>query len=156
MLEAGGYLVSDAVVLVGRLGGSKVRRAGAERRDWTFLEDTSSYHFVRRTMYGFHHQVVAASRMNDPPDGPISIAGPVCTDDDVAIDAVLPRLRRGDLLAVLDNGSYCEAITTDYCAVPIPAAVMVSAGRSAVTRKRETVDDLVARFDVPTWLEGPG
>ena len=56
---------------------------------------------------------------------------------------------------MLDNGSYCEAITTDYCAVPIPAAVMASAGRSAVTRKRETVDDLVARFDVPTWLERP-
>jgi hypothetical protein len=32
---------------------------------------------------------------------------------------------------------------------------MVSAGRSAVTRKRETVDDLVARFDVPAWLERP-
>ena len=155
ILEAGGYLVSDAVVLIGRLGGSKMRRAGAEQRSWTFLEDTSSYHFVRRTMYGFHHQVVAAGQMNDPPEGPKSIAGPVCTDDDVAIDAMLPRLRRGDLLAVLDNGSYCEAITTDYCAVPIPAAVMVSAGRSAVTRKRETVDDLVARFDIPTWLEGP-
>jgi diaminopimelate decarboxylase len=106
-------------------------------------------------MYGFHHQVVVASRMHDRPDGPVSIAGPVCTDDDVAIDAPLPRLRRGDLLAVLDNGSYCEAITTDYCAVPIPAAVMVSAGRSALTRKRETVDDLVAWFDVPTWLERP-
>jgi diaminopimelate decarboxylase len=155
ILEAGGYLVSDAVALIARLGGSKTRRAGAEQRSWTFLEDTSSYHFVRRTMYGFHHQVVVASRMHDRPDGPVSIAGPVCTDDDVAIDAPLPRLRRGDLLAVLDNGSYCEAITTDYCAVPIPAAVMVSAGRSALTRKRETVDDLVARFDVPTWLERP-
>jgi diaminopimelate decarboxylase len=53
---------------------------------------------------------------------------------------------------VVDNGSYCEAITTDYCAVPIPAAVMVSDGRSAITRRRETVDDLVARFDVPGWL----
>ena len=155
ILEAGGYLVSDAVALIGRLGGSKTRRAGTERRSWMFLEDTSSYHFVRRMMYGFHHQVVAANRMHDPLIGEASIAGPVCTDDDVAIDAPLPQLRRGDLIAVLDNGSYCEAITTDYCAVPIPAAVMVSAGRSSITRKRETVDDLVARFDIPTWLEGP-
>jgi hypothetical protein len=29
----------------------------------------------------------------------------------------LPRPRRDDLLAVLDNGSYCEAITTGCCAV---------------------------------------
>jgi diaminopimelate decarboxylase len=74
ILEAGGYLVSDAVALIARLGGSKTRRAGAEQRSWTFLEDTSSYHFVRRTMYGFHHQVVVAGRMHDPPDGPVSIA----------------------------------------------------------------------------------
>ena len=156
ILEAGGYLVSDAVALVARVGGSKTRRSGGEQRDWIFLEDTSSYHFVRRTMYGFHHQVVAANRMHDSPEGPFSISGPVCTDDDVAIDAPLPRLRRGDLLAVLDNGSYCEAITTDYCAVPIPAAVMVSRGRSSVTRKRETVEDLVGRFDIPAWLEECG
>ena len=49
ILEAGGYLVSDAVALIARLGGSKTRRAGAEQRSWMFLEDTSSYHFVRRT-----------------------------------------------------------------------------------------------------------
>ena len=152
ILEAGGYLVSDAVVLVGRVGLSKSRRSGADVRRWAFLEDTSSYHFVRRLIYGFYHHAVIANRMEEPPAGPVSIAGPICADDDVVLDVALPAPRRGDLVAVLDNGSYCEAITTDYCAVPIPAAVMVSDGRSAITRRRETVDDLVARFDVPGWL----
>lgn len=152
ILEAGGYLVSDAVALIGRAGLSKTRWSGADERHWLFLEDTSSYHFVRRLVYGFYHQVVVANRMPEPPAGRISIAGPICADDDVVLDAELPTPRRGDLIAVLDNGSYCEAITSDYCAVPIPAAVMVSEGRSAITRRRETVDDLVARFDVPAWL----
>ncbi len=152
ILEAGGYLVSDAVALIGRVGLTKTRRSGGDERRWAFLEDTSSYHFVRRLVYGFFHQVVVADRMSEPAAGPVSIAGPICADDDVALDAALPQPRRGDLVAVLDAGSYCEAITSDYCAVPIPAAVMVSGGRSAITRRRETVDDLVARFDVPGWL----
>ena len=106
-------------------------------------------------MFRFHHEVVVANRMRDAADTRVSISGPICADDDVADEALLPELRRGDLIAVLDNGSYCEAITSDYCAVPIPPAVMVSEGRSAMTRRRETVDDIVARFDVPTWLERP-
>jgi diaminopimelate decarboxylase len=152
ILEAGGYLVTDAVALLARVGVKKTRRAGGETREWASIENTSGYHFVRRLMFRFHHEVVVANRMNDAADTRVSISGPICADDDVADEALLPALRRGDLIAVLDNGSYCEAVTSDYCAVPIPPAVMVSEGRSALTRKRETADDIVARFDVPEWL----
>jgi diaminopimelate decarboxylase len=152
ILEAGGYLVTDAVVLLARVGVQKTRRAGGESRAWASIENTSGYHFVRRLMFRFHHEVVVANRMRDEADTPVSICGPICADDDVAEGAVLPVLRRGDLLAVLDNGSYCEAVTSDYCAVPIPPSVMVSNGRAALTRRRETADDIVARFDVPEWL----
>ncbi len=152
ILEAGGYLVTDAVALVARVGLAKTRRSGDETRRWAYVENTSAYHFVRRLMFRFHHEVVAANRMNDATDTRVSIAGPICADDDLAAEILLPALRRGDLLAILDNGSYCEAVTSDYCAVPIPPAVMVSDGRAALTRRRETVDDLVARFDVPAWL----
>jgi diaminopimelate decarboxylase len=152
ILEAGGYLVTDAVCLVARVGFRKLRSAGGLERQWVYIEDTSGYHFVRRLMFRFHHEVVAANRMDEEAVERVSIAGPICADDDVAEDVELPQLRRGDLIAVLDNGSYCEAVTSDYCAVPIPAAVMVSEGRAAMTRRRETVEDLVARFDVPAWL----
>jgi diaminopimelate decarboxylase len=152
ILEAGGYLVTDAVVLLARVGVQKTRRAGDERRAWASIENTSGYHFVRRLMFRFHHEVVVANRMQDEADTPVSISGPICADDDVADGVVLPALRRGDLLAILDNGSYCEAVTSDYCAVPIPPSVMVSDGRAALTRRRETADDIVARFDVPEWL----
>lgn len=152
ILEAGGYLVTDAVALLARVGMKKVRRAGGEERAWASIENTSGYHFVRRLMFRFHHEVVVANRMRDEADTRVSISGPICADDDVASDMLLPELRRGDLLAILDNGSYCEAVTSDYCAVPIPPSVMVSNGRAALTRRRETADDIVARFDVPEWL----
>ncbi len=152
ILEAGGYLVTDAVCLLARVGFRKTRTSAGETRTWVNIENTSGYHFVRRLMFRFHHEVVAANRMRDAATERVSIAGPICADDDVADEIMLPELHRGDLIAILDNGSYCEAVTSDYCAVPIPAAVMVSAGRAAVTRRRETVEDIVARFDVPTWL----
>lgn len=155
LLEAGGYLVSDAAVLLATVGFGKRRRADAESREWAFLENTGGYHLVRRLMFGFHHEVGVANRMADRADTTVSIAGPACADDDVCLDARLPRLRRGDLLAVFDNGAYCESVTSDYCAVPIPAAVLVDDGRAAFSRRRETVADIEARFCVPSWLAAP-
>ena len=68
--------------------------------------------------------------------------------DEVCIAARLPQLRRGDLLAVFDNGAYCESVTSDYCSVPLPAAVLVDDGRAACSRRRETVADIEGRFSI--------
>ena len=58
----------------------------------------------------------------------------------------------GDIVALLDQGAYCEAVSTDFCAIPIPAAVVAEAGRADVTRPRSTVDEIVGRYRVPDWL----
>ena len=83
ILEAGGYLVTDAVALLARVGLKKTRRAGGEAREWASIENTSGYHFVRRLMFRFHHEVVVANRMRDAADTRVSISGPICADDDV-------------------------------------------------------------------------
>jgi diaminopimelate decarboxylase len=153
LLEPGGYLVADAVILLARVGLRKTRQAGEEVRRWAFLEETSAYHFVRRLMFGFSHHVVVASKADAEPTETVSIAGPICADDDVALEIALPPLERGDVVAVLDQGAYCEAVASDYCVVPLPAAVLVSDGRAELVRSRETLDDVAARFSVPSWLE---
>jgi diaminopimelate decarboxylase len=153
LVEAGGYLVSDAAALLATVGFTKTRRADDETRHWAFLENTGGYHIVRRLMFGFYHQVCAASRMHDDPTTRVSIAGPACADDDVCLDEMLPPLERGDLIALLDNGAYCESVTSDYCAVPIPAAVIVDGGQAAICRRRETVADIASRFEVPAFLD---
>lgn len=150
LLEAGGYVVADAVVLLATVLQRKPASDGGD--DWVFVRDTSAYHFVRALMYGFRHHVLAASRMDVEPAERVRLAGPVCTTDSLAEGVLLPRLEPGDVVAVLDQGAYCEAVTSDYCAIPIPAAVLASDGRAEVTRRRETVDDIAARFEVPSWL----
>lgn len=152
LLEPGGYLVSDAAVLLASVGLRKRRRAGEGAVDWVFLEGTSSYHFVRRPMFDFRHHVVAAGKLDLPDVATVSLAGPVCTDDNVALDVRLPALERGDVVAVLDQGAYCESVTSDYCAVPIPAAVLACDGRAEVIRRRVTPGEIAAPFAVPAWL----
>jgi hypothetical protein len=43
-------------------------------------------------------------------------------------------------------------VTSDYCAVPSPAAVLACDGRSEVIRRRLVAREIAAPFVVPTWL----
>ena len=79
-------------------------------------------------------------------DETVSVAGMHCESGDVLIDDVeLPSPRRDDLLAVPATGAYTLAMSSNYNGVPRPAAVLVRDGDARLIRRRETVDDLLAR-----------
>jgi diaminopimelate decarboxylase len=58
--------------------------------------------------------------------------------------AGLPEPVRGDLLAVAATGAYTLGMSSNYNAVPRPAAVLVREGGATVIRRREKIDDLLA------------
>lgn len=152
LIEPGGFITSDAVLLLGQVGFSKDVDRGDETAHWVFLDNTTAYQFVRRMSSNFYHHVVPVEGRA----GAIEerqIAGPACSVDAIATDLPLPPLQRGDLVAILDQGSYCEAITTDFCAIPVPAAVLVCDGAADWARRRETVDDISARYLIPDRLQ---
>ena len=56
---------------------------------------------------------------------------------------MLPPLREGDLLAVLDAGGYGFAFASNFLNRPRPAEVVVDNGEARLTRRRETYDDMI-------------
>jgi diaminopimelate decarboxylase len=77
--------------------------------------------------------------------GTYGVAGKHCESGDVLIESVeLADPRRGDLLAVPATGAYTLAMSSNYNAVPRPAAVLVAGGDARVIRRRETLDDVLA------------
>jgi len=149
LLEAGGYVVSDAVIFAAKVGFTKTVVHGDERRDWAFLENTSAYHFVRRLLFDFYHHPLLANRLDAPPTGMLTIAGATCAEDSVAADVPFPRVVRGDLIALLDQGAYCEAVSSDYCAIPLPAVVLARDGEAMLIRRRLVEADLASQFLLP-------
>jgi len=100
----------------------------------------------RPQLYGARYTALLANRAEEAPAGSYTVCGRHCESGDVLIDSVaLPEPRRGDLLAVPGTGAYTLAMGSNYNAVPRPAAVLVADGEARVIRRRETVDDLLAR-----------
>jgi diaminopimelate decarboxylase len=91
----------------------------------------------RPQLYGARHTALLASRADEEPAGAYTVCGKHCESGDVMIErAGLPEPRRGDLLAVAATGAYTLGMSSNYNAVPRPAAVLVSGGTARVIRRR--------------------
>jgi diaminopimelate decarboxylase len=100
----------------------------------------------------FHH-VVIANDANREGSEVQNICGQLCHGlDFLATDRAMAPIQTGDLLAVLDMGAYNEAFACQSNAMPRSPTVMVSGDRATVVRRRETVQDVISRDAVPTWL----
>ncbi|MGE5586582.1 MAG: diaminopimelate decarboxylase [Bacillota bacterium] len=108
----------------------------------------------RVALYHASYEAVAATRASAPPEELVSVAGRHCESGDMLIwDIRLPRLRPGDLLAVLTTGAYTYSMSSNYNRYPKPAVVFARAGAADVVVARETYQDVVARDRIPARFE---
>jgi len=136
ILEPGRSLVAQA--------GVTLYRVGSVKRSWVAVDGGTSDN-ARPQLYDARYTAVVATRIDAAPTETFGVAGKHCESGDVLIDAVpLADPRRGDLLAVPVTGAYTLAMSSNYNAVPRPAAVLVSNGEARVIRRRETLDDVLA------------
>jgi diaminopimelate decarboxylase len=141
VLEPGRSLVGAAGVTLYRVGAVK---QASESVTYVAVDGGMSDN-PRPQLYGSRHSALLANRADEAPTGAFAVCGKHCESADVMIDRVLlPEPRRGDVLAVAATGAYTLAMSSNYNAVPRPAAVLVRDGEARVIRRRETVDDLLA------------
>lgn len=99
----------------------------------------------RYTLYGSAYTILAADRMRDPTDFTCTVAGRCCESGDLIQENVqLPRMRRGDLLAVLTTGAYNYSMASNYNRVPRPPVVFLGKDGPWVAVRRETMEDLLS------------
>jgi diaminopimelate decarboxylase len=147
--ECGGGLVGDAVILLTTVSEVKDVRSPARRR--YVVVDGSMMMFVSRGMMHVGHPIVAIERPLAAPDGawPVEVVGQTCVYDSIAEDVRLPELTAGEVVAVLNQGAYCETQSTQFNGFPRPAVVLVDGERASVVKRRETLADVHARDILP-------
>ena len=98
----------------------------------------------RYALYQSDYTILPASRMNDVSDFTCTVAGCCCESGDlIQEDVVLPKMRRGDLLAVLTTGAYNYSMASNYNRIPRPPVVIIGRDGPYVAVRRETYDDLL-------------
>lgn len=118
------------------------------------IVDGAMTEMIRPALYEAYHEIVPVTKRRNP-GAPVAldVVGPVCESADfLALKREMPIPQQGDLLAVLDAGAYCSAMSSNYNSRRRPAELLVDGGEAHVIRKRESFADLIRNEVVPEHL----
>ena len=123
-----------------------------EARTFVIL-DAGMNDLVRPAMYDARHDIIPVTAPGNSENRVYDVVGPVCESSDLfARNLEMPEIRPGDLVAILSAGAYGAVQASSYNARPLVPEVLVSGERFAVTRPRQSVEEMIAREQIPDWL----
>jgi diaminopimelate decarboxylase len=143
----GRSLVGESTVLLARV--QWVKRQHGRR---FVVTDAQKHLLLRACIEGYTYRWVKAGDLGAPPAGAAELFGPTCTDDELALGYDFPEVERGDVVAALACGAYAQTFEASLNSMARPAAVLVNGKEAAVVVRRQTVDDVLARYELPEWL----
>jgi diaminopimelate decarboxylase len=125
------------------------------RADRTFLiVDAGMNDLVRPAIYDAYHEIWPVKQPE--PDGvrvAYDVVGPICESGDTfTTRRLLPKMQPGDLLVFKTAGAYGASMSSTYNQRLLVPEVLVNGADFAVTRPRQTYEDLLGTDRAPHWL----
>jgi diaminopimelate decarboxylase len=145
VIEPGRSIIARAGVAVYRIGARKPTPGGI-----TYLfVDGGMADNIRPALYGAQYTALAVERALVPLEENVCVSGRYCESGDMLIESVmLPRMHEGELLALPTAGAYCLPMASNYNLVPRPAVLLVDEQNIQVMERRETYEDVLARYQM--------
>ncbi len=141
MVEPGRYLVGPAGLL---LSSVIIEKSSEEKR--FIIVDAAMNDLMRPALYDAWHGILPLGAVEFQREASAAdVVGPVCESADCfAAARLLPEMRPGARLAILDAGAYGAVMSSNYNARPRAAAVMIDAGQFHLITPRQSIEDLWA------------
>jgi diaminopimelate decarboxylase len=139
IMEPGRALVAEAGALVTKVLYRKVSHSTP-----FLIVDAGMNDLIRPSLYAAYHEILPLKETGSELEQ-VDVVGPVCESGDFLAKArTLPKLKRGDRLAVMTAGAYGFTLSSNYNARPRPAEVLVDGGRYRIIRERGKIENLWA------------
>ncbi|CAL7960463.1 Diaminopimelate decarboxylase [Alphaproteobacteria bacterium] len=108
---------------------------------------------IRPSLYSAKYSAVLANRIQEEGICDCRIVGKLCESGDVLIDRILlPKPRRGDILAVLSTGAYNYSMASNYNRLPIPGMALTYNGNVDWIVKPQALEDMIRNDLIPERL----
>jgi diaminopimelate decarboxylase len=147
ILDPGRSIAGNAGALLTRIEYIKP----GETRNFLVV-DAAMNDLIRPALYGAWHEVLPLRAPESSAAGDVyDIVGPVCESADFLAKDRRISARAGDMLAIMSAGAYGMCMSSNYNSRPRAAEVMVSGREARLVRRRETIEELYALEQIPTW-----
>jgi len=145
--ELGRYIVGDAGFILARVLGTK------ENEQYFAGLDIGMNGLLRPALYDAYHRVIPIGETIHRDTRVTQLTGQICENTDrLAKDRLLPELRAGDLVAILDTGAYGFCLASQYNGLPRPSELLLDGDDHFIIRDQETLDDLSWHVHIPDFL----
>jgi len=148
-IEPGRRFVAGCGYLIGEVRALNHTFEEDGRRLNYVLGNIGFCHLLRPMAYGAFHPIwIVGDDLG--PEQDIIVAGPVCESGDVLtqkdeepVPRRLPMPKAGDLIVVGGAGAYGFSMSSNYNTQPLIPEVVVEGGQCELTRRRQTLDDIL-------------
>jgi diaminopimelate decarboxylase len=147
-IEPGRSIVANAGTTLYTVGSVKETYGGKKH---VFIDGGMTDN-PRTALYGAKYESLIASNMKTDEENEIySVSGKCCESGDVIIhEASLPKMKEGDILAVLSTGAYNYSMASNYNRINRAAVVLVNNAVAKEIVKRESYEDMM-RNDITIY-----
>ena len=134
VIEPGRFLIARAGVALYRVGSTKQSQTG----DWIAAVDGGMADNPRVALYGSKYEAVLVGGDPNRPIVNTRLVGRFCESGDEFIHSItMPRLKRGDLIAIPVSGAYQLSMASNYNLADRPCVLWLENGNVEVLQKRE-------------------
>lgn len=147
--EPGRLIVGNAGVLL-----TRVLHLNPRPTKQFLVVDAAMNDLVRPAMYEAYHEIWPVSEPEaGAPEIAYDVVGPICESGDTfTAGRLLPALRPDDLIAFMTAGAYGASMSSTYNQRLLVPEVLVKGAEYAVTRPRQSYEDLLGTDRAPPWL----
>ena len=139
-IEPGRYIVAEAGITLYTIG--SVKNIESVRK--YICIDGGMADNPRPALYQAKYSACIANKMYDEDTELVTVAGKCCESGDILIwDINLPKVERGDILAVMGTGAYNYSMSSNYNKLAKPAVVMIHDKEDRLIVQRESYEDLL-------------
>ena len=111
-----------------------------------------SEHLLPKTK-AYHEIWPVTETAEGAPTTAYDVVGPICESGDTfTTGRALSALKQGDLIAFMTAGAYGASMSSTYNQRLLVAEVMVKGDQYAVTRPRQSYEDLIGTDRLPGWF----
>jgi diaminopimelate decarboxylase len=151
-IEPGRAIYGDAGVHLTTVRHVKTQREPVPR---VWIETDTSEAFLADTVIERNDWTIVPAQAHTGDETiDAAVTGISCGWDQLSRPGSRPNVGKGDVMAFLDTGAYQDATSSNFNAMGRPATVLVNGKDADVIKTAETLDDLLAREQVPPRLRG--
>lgn len=148
IMEPGRFIVGNAGIFVTKV--LYVKDNGLKK---FVIVDGGMNDLIRPTLYDAYHEIVPVQQTKAV-KMKVDVVGPICESGDFfAHDRLLPKVNKGDVLAVMSAGAYGYVMSSNYNIRGRAPEVMVRGNKFEIVKQRETFKDLMDGERIPSFIK---